>query len=129
MKRDIIDHLINWKTDNHRKPLILRGARQVGKSWIVKYFGEQYFESYIEINLELSPGLKSCFSNMDPYVIINTLELTLNVKIIPGETLLFIDEIQEYPLAIKALRYFYEKLPELHVITACYYCRFITGIY
>ena len=115
MRRDIIDHLVKWKEDSHRKPLILRGARQVGKSWVIKYFGENYFKHFVEINFELTPRLKTCFSDLEPSVIINTIELTLNIEIIPGETLLFIDEIQEYP---KALRYFYEKYPDLHIITA-----------
>lgn len=118
MKRDILKTLLDWQKDKNRKPIILRGARQVGKSWIIRYFGEHYFKNYIEINLELQYTLKSCFTSLDPLNIIKTIELSLNVNIIPGKTLLFIDEIQESPQAVKALRYFYEKIPDLHVIGA-----------
>jgi len=118
MIRDLTEKLIQWKTDSLRKPLLIRGARQVGKSWLVREFGKENFENLVEINFELRPELKSCFEKPDPSGIIQTLEVILSVDIIPGKILLFIDEIQEQPMAIKALRYFYELLPELHVIAA-----------
>ncbi|KPA15003.1 ATPase [Candidatus Magnetomorum sp. HK-1] len=118
MDRDIYSCLKKWKTEKKRKPLIIRGARQVGKTWIVNLFGKQEFENMVEINLDFQPEFKSCFSNLNPADIIQQIELTSNTDIIPGKTLLFIDEIQECPQALKALRYLYEKKPELHIIAA-----------
>ncbi len=110
--------LKRWKNEKRRKPLIIRGARQVGKTWLVKDFGRKDFKRFVEINFEFQARMKSCFSTLDPHEIIQKIELNANVDIIPGETLLFLDEIQECPRALKALRYFHEKMPELHVIAA-----------
>jgi len=118
MRRIIDYHLINWKTRAGRKPLILRGARQVGKTHAVRRFGKS-FTSFVEVNLEALIEAQNIFElNLDPQRIIRDLSLLLKQSIIPGETLLFIDEIQEFPRAIIALRYFYEEMPELHVIAA-----------
>jgi len=110
--------LISWKTDPLRKPLIIRGARQVGKTWLIDSFGKESFINFVKVNFELQTSLKSLFNNLETESIITGLELSLNVRIIPGETLLFFDEIQECPAALKSLRYFYEQLPALHVIAA-----------
>lgn len=118
MDRDLSVWLKKWKNEENRKPLIIRGARQVGKTWIVNDFGKTYFETHVEINFEYQPDLKSCFQTLSPFQIIEQIELVLNIDITPGKTLLFLDEIQVCPEAIKALRYFYEKIPELHVIAA-----------
>ncbi len=118
MERDLYSRLIDWKNDKNRRPLMIRGARQVGKTWLVNHFGKTNFDSYVEINFEFQPQMKSCFSTFDPAVIIQRIELTMNIEIIPGKTLLFLDEVQECPEAIKSLRYFYEKLHSLHVISA-----------
>ena len=118
MERDIYGWLNNWKKEKTRKPLLIRGARQVGKTWIVNQFGRTEFEKYVEINFEYTPAMKSCFSTLDPLEILQQIELSTNVDIIPEKTLLFLDEIQDCPEALKALRYFYEKLPNLHVIAA-----------
>lgn len=118
MERDILGWLQDWKIEKNRKPLILRGARQVGKTWIVNYFSKLEFENHIEINFEYMPQMKSCFSTLDPREILQRIELSMNVDILPNKTLLFLDEIQDCPEALKALRYFYEKLPELHIIAA-----------
>jgi len=118
MERDVYEWLKNWKNEKNRKPLIIRGARQVGKTWLVDHFGRSDFDRLIDINFELQPQMKSCFGSLNPIEIIQRIELSLNVDIIPGKTLLFLDEIQEYPEAIKALRYFYEKMPALHVVAA-----------
>lgn len=118
MERDIYSWLKNWKNEKRRKPLIIRGARQVGKTWLVEYFGEKNFEQFVEINFEFQPHFKTCFSTLDPFEIVEKIELTSNVDITQGLTLLFLDEIQECPQALKALRYFYEKMPGLHVIAA-----------
>ncbi len=118
MKRDIEKELSAWKKQEKRLPLLLRGARQVGKTYVVEKFGEEFFPGYVSLNFEYQPELKRCFDNFNPRDILNKIELIYGVNIIPGQTLLFLDEIQECPLAITALRYFKEKMPELHVIAA-----------
>lgn len=118
MKRLIDNHLINWKKDTGRKPLILRGARQVGKTTAVRTLA-QSFAHYIELDLESRRDLHVAFSdNLDPKEIISNLQLLIQKTITPKNTLLFLDEIQACPRAILALRYFYEAMPELHVIAA-----------
>jgi predicted AAA+ superfamily ATPase len=119
MFRRIIDfHLDKWKTYQFRKPLLLRGARQVGKTYAVRRLGEQ-FKFFVEVNFEQLKEAASIFEkDLDPERIILSLSLLLKTQIIPGETLLFLDEVQEAPQAIIALRYFYEKMPNLHVIAA-----------
>lgn len=118
MKRQLLIDLNQWKNSPNRKPLLLRGARQVGKTHLVRSFGVN-FEQFIEINFEKNPNLKKIFEyDLDPIRITKELSLILKKKITPGNTLLFIDEIQEAPKAIIALRYFYEEIPQLHVIAA-----------
>jgi uncharacterized protein len=120
MQRIIENSLLQWATQKLHKPLLVRGARQVGKSWSIRNLGETQFEgNFIELNLEKSPNLHGIFKeNFDVNRIIQELELVLGSSIIPGKTLLFIDEIQECPEAILALRYFYEDKPALHIIAA-----------
>ncbi len=115
----IIDfHLDKWKTDPFRKPLLLRGARQVGKTYAVRRLGGQ-FKYFVEVNFERLEGAISIFEkDLDPEKLILSLSLLLKTPIIPGQTLLFLDEVQESPRAILALRYFYEEMPNLHVIAA-----------
>lgn len=118
MQRDLLKQLEDWIIDTHRKPLILRGARQVGKSWLVRELSKK-FENFVEINFERDLQIKDFFeSELNPSVIISNLSNYLGQKIIPGESLLFFDEIQLAPRAITALRYFYEEMPELHLISA-----------
>lgn len=118
MKRLIDYYLHVWKDDKYRMPLLVRGARQIGKTFSIRKFGE-FFSHCVEINLEEMPELHIIFEkNLDPERIITELSVLLAKPIIPGSTLLFIDEIQVVPRAITALRYFYEKMPELHVIAA-----------
>lgn len=117
MFREIEKNLLKWKNSADRKPLLLRGARQVGKTFIIEKFGGMHFANLITINLE-KPLYHSCFNSLEPSQIVSELELLSGVKIKPGETLLFLDEIQECPQAIMALRYFKEQMPELHVIGA-----------
>lgn len=118
MKRSIIRNLLKWKIDPQRKPLILRGARQVGKTYTVKEFAKS-FDNFVEINFELFPKMKNIFDkDLSAKRITRDLSLALNITITPGKTLIFFDEIQAAPLAIIALRYFYEELPELHIIAA-----------
>lgn len=118
MDRSINSHLIQWQQSAHRKPLILRGARQVGKTHVVRDFANKRFSQFVEVNFELKPELKDIFSTLDATSIVRNLNLVLGTKIESGSTLVFFDEIQECPRAITALRYFYEQLPGLHVIAA-----------
>ena len=119
MRRFIDDDLTKWKAGKRRKPLILRGARQVGKTWSLKAFGKSQFENLALVDLERNPALRRVFDgDLSARRICADLELFLGQKITPGKTLLFIDEIQAAPRAITALRYFYEELPDLHVVAA-----------
>ncbi len=118
MRRIALEYLNNWKTRPNRKPLILRGARQVGKSYLVRIFAEKEGLDLLELNLETEAGILECFQSKNPLEIISLLELKTNRKIIPGKTILFLDEIQKATEIFASLRYFYEKLPELHVILA-----------
>ena len=118
MRRLIDWHLKKWKEDKHRKPLIIRGARQVGKTYSIHQLSA-VFDNIVEINFELTKDAKKIFEkDLKPERIIKELSLFSNQKIIPGKTLLFFDEVQEAPEVIKSLRYFYELYPELHVIAA-----------
>jgi len=119
MKRNLDIELIKWKNSNRRKPLIIRGARQVGKTWTIKNFGDENFNRIIIVDFEKSSIFCKLFKDtIDPIDIIKGIEISLKVRIIPNETLLFFDEIQSCPRAIMALRYFYEEFPELHIIAA-----------
>lgn len=110
--------LVEWKNKVNRKPLLVRGARQVGKSYTIGKFAKNHFEQCVIINFELEPSFMSCFETVDPSKILRAIELLRRETIIPGKTLLFLDEIQLCPKAILALRYFKELLPALHVIGA-----------
>ncbi|OGX26349.1 MAG: hypothetical protein A3J51_04990 [Omnitrophica WOR_2 bacterium RIFCSPHIGHO2_02_FULL_45_21] len=118
MKRDLERDLFNWKERKDRLPLLLRGARQVGKSYVVEEFGKRAFKNTVIVNFEFRPELKQCFITLDPVEIINKLQLLMGEAIEAGKTLLFLDEIQECPDAIMALRYFKEKHDQLAVIGA-----------
>jgi len=118
LKRRIDIELKYWKNDSFRKPLLLRGARQVGKTEAVREFGKQ-FDNFVEINFEIDKKVHSIFeSSLNPYEICENLSLLYNISIVEGETLLFFDEIQSSLPAIQSLRFFYEKMPNLHVIAA-----------
>lgn len=116
MKREIEKTLLEWKNSYGRKPLLIRGARQVGKTYSVRKFSEQ-FEIYLEINFEEDPNVAKLFEGtLTPSSLCENLSAYYNQDIIPGKTLLFFDEIQTCPKAISSLRFFYEKMPELHLI-------------
>lgn len=118
MKRIVFQELKRWKESPQRKPILLRGARQVGKTYIVRELGKN-FPNFVEINFELLPDASKIFDrDLLPDRIIRDLSLFLGKKIEPGQTLLFFDEIQESPKAIQSMRYFYELLPQQHVISA-----------
>jgi hypothetical protein len=118
MKRTIDYFLLEWKNRQNHKPLLLRGARQVGKTHAVRELGKK-FTNFVEVNLELNETARNIIlKDLDPNRIIRHLSEILQTPIVPGKTLLFFDEIQNTPSAIIALRYFYELIPELHVIAA-----------
>jgi uncharacterized protein len=118
MRRFIDKYLLEWKTSRLRMPLLIRGARQVGKTYAVRHLGKT-FDDFVEINFEHNPEFASAFErNLEPTRIIEDLEIRLKRPIIPGKTLLFFDEVQESVKAFKSLRYFYELMPSLHVIAA-----------
>ena len=116
-KRTILKHLTRWKASSNRKPLILRGARQVGKTTLIKQFAQTY-KQYIFLNLEKSDDRNFFEKSDDVKKIVDSLFLSKNISSNVKDTLLFIDEIQESPKAIHLLRYFYEDIPNLHVISA-----------
>ncbi|MBM4163751.1 MAG: ATP-binding protein [Lentisphaerae bacterium] len=118
MKRTAENELVLWKTRIGRKPLIVRGARQVGKTYLVETVGRSCFDSVLTVNLEQKDDLHALFNRMDAKRIVQELSLYFNQPIVPDKTLLFLDEIQACPQAISALRYFHEELPGLHVIAA-----------
>ena len=119
MKRNAIQILINWKASDDRKPMVLKGARQVGKTWLTKEFGRSCYDSAVYFNFDEEDQLKSIFeANKNPHRIIELLSLIAGEKIVPGETLIIFDEIQECPEALNSLKYFKEKANEYHVIAA-----------
>lgn len=117
MLRFASKYLEEWKARSSRKPLIIRGARQVGKTYLVRDFAKS-FDNYIEINFENEIDVVPYFKNRDPKKIIDLLSLHYGIKIVEGETLLFFDEIQSTPEIFAKLRYFYEMIPKLHIIAA-----------
>ena len=119
MKRNAIQELVAWKSSEDRKPMVLKGARQVGKTWLMKEFGQNYYDSYVYFNFDEEDELKSIFeANKNPQRIIELLSLIAGEKILPGKTLIIFDEIQECPEALNTLKYFKEKANEYHVIAA-----------
>jgi predicted AAA+ superfamily ATPase len=120
MERKLMSELLRWKDKNGRKPLLLEGARQVGKTYLLKDFGRRYFKNVAYINFQNpSAELIDLFNgSIEPKRIITMLELHLSMKISPSETLLIFDEVQETPRALTSLKYFYEEVPEYHIATA-----------
>ncbi|RLD60996.1 MAG: nuclease [Bacteroidetes bacterium] len=119
MERDILKKLQRWKISVRRKPLIIRGARQVGKTYSVLEFGKRHYGKVHQINFEKNPKWKDVFDpDLDAHRIVDELEILLVSKIDFENDLLFFDEIQNCPKAIMSLRYFYEQLPEVHLIAA-----------
>ncbi len=118
LKRTIDEELLNWKSAENRKPLMLRGARQVGKTSTVKKLAA-HFTYFVEINFDEQPSFSAIFEKkLSVFEVCEQLSVLTNTPIVAGETLLFFDEIQTCTPAISMLRYFYEKMPELHVIAA-----------
>lgn len=119
MLRNAIHDLYQWKSRPDRKPLVLRGARQVGKTWLMKEFGKIAYKHFVYFNFDEEDELKSVFStNKNPQRMIELLSLIVGQKILPEETLILFDEIQECPDALNSLKYFYEKANDYHIIAA-----------
>ena len=118
MKRNIDHSLIEWKESKQRKILLLRGARQVGKTFSIRVLG-QSFKYFLEVNFEEDRAVSTLFKeSLNPFYLSEKLSAYFSVPIVPGETLLFFDEIQACPDALSSLRFFYEKMPDLHVASA-----------
>jgi len=118
MYRFASEYLKKWKSSKRRKPLVIRGARQVGKTYLVRSFAGEYFDRLLEINFEQEPDIALLFSSNKPHKIIELLELQFNVPISNGKTLIFLDEVQAAPEVLGSLRYFYEEAPEQYIIAA-----------
>lgn len=119
MNRQIYNELNRWKTSQDRKPLVLLGARQVGKTWIMRYFGAQEYESVAYINCDDEPRAKELFTpDYDMDRILLSIQVITGVKVLPGKTLVILDEIQELERGLHSLKYFYEKSPQYHVMVA-----------
>jgi predicted AAA+ superfamily ATPase len=119
MQRNLIKDISDWKLGSNRKPLIIQGARQVGKTWIMKAFGAANFEQVVYINFESSVRLQSIFKDdFSIPRILSIFEIETGLKIRPENTLLILDEIQEAEKGLTALKYFYEIAPEYYVIAA-----------
>lgn len=119
MKRDIYKLLSDWKQSSRRKPLVLNGARQVGKTYSLKHFGKESYKNTVYLNFERNEKLNQFFEQtLDPKQLIKTLSIYTEIDIEPQETLLIFDEIQECPKALNSLKYFYEDANEYHVVAA-----------
>ena len=119
MQRKILQSLQNWKQNPNRKPLIIQGARQVGKTWAMKHFGEQSFEQVAYINFDNNSRMKTLFSgDYDINRLILGLKIESGVDIQAHNTLIIFDEVQEVPQALSSLKYFYENAPEFYIVSA-----------
>lgn len=119
MKRNALESLMQWKSSEDRKPMVLKGARQVGKTWLMKEFGRTAYDSFVYFNFDEEDELKSIFEvNKNPQRIVELLSLIAGEKILPEKTLIIFDEIQECPSALNTLKYFKEKANDYHVIAA-----------
>lgn len=119
MYREIIQNLLNWKQETKKKPLVIHGARQVGKTWIMKKFGEDYYDNYVYVNFERNKSIKAVFDlDLDPERIIRYLEIEYKTHISAENTLIIFDEVQEAPLALTSLKYFCESKITYNIIAA-----------
>lgn len=119
IKRDMMEALLQWKEKEHRKPLIIQGARQIGKTWLMKRFGEVHYDYVAYFNFDASEELCREFENTkDPHRLIGILRLYTEQPIEPGRTLIIFDEIQQSNKALNSLKYFYEDAPEYHIMAA-----------
>ena len=119
MYRHALKDLIKWSKNPDHKPLVVKGARQVGKTWLVRHFGEEHYKNTVYVNFDRDSLAKDIFElDYDPKRIISRLSLHARQKIYPSDTLIFLDEIQECPNALESIKYFAEEAPEYHIIVA-----------
>lgn len=119
MQRSLMKDLVAWKTSRNRKPLLIYGARQTGKSWLMETFGSTHYQSVASIDFTDNERMRELFSgNFDIQKILSQLSIESNVSITPEKTLIILDEIQEVPRALTALKYFFEKAPQYHIVAA-----------
>lgn len=119
IKRDILETFLRWKESPCRKPMLLQGARQIGKTWAVERFGKEKYKYFVKFDLDRSPEVIDAFRiSKEPSRIIKELQAYSEVPLLPGETLIFIDEIQESEEAFNSLKYFCEDAPQYHIIAA-----------
>ena len=119
MERKLMDRLLAWKDDAHRRPLVLRGARQTGKTWLLEEFGRRAFRSTVRIDFMREPALQGLFAkDLDPARIVSEIEIVRNTSIDPATTLLVFDEVQEAARGLTAFKYFCEDAPEYHIVAA-----------
>lgn len=119
LERKAMQQLIAWKQSDDRKPLIIKGSRQVGKTWLMCEFGKKYYKNYVYYNFDEEEQLSSIFEgNKNPERIIELLGLLSGLKIMQGDTLIILDEIQECSAALNSLKYFKEKANDYHIVTA-----------
>lgn len=119
IKRDILEAFLRWKESPRRKPMLLRGARQIGKTWAVERFGKEQYKYFVKFDLDRSPEVVDAFRiSKEPSRIIKELQAYSEVPLLPGETLIFIDEIQESEEVFNSLKYFCEDAPQYHIIAA-----------
>lgn len=119
MERLLMDKLVQWKNSTYRKPLILKGVRQVGKTWILKEFGKRYYENTAYFNFDENMEYKQFFETTKEIDrILQNLMLASGQKILPEKTLIIFDEVQDCPNVINAMKYFCENTPEYHIVCA-----------
>lgn len=119
IKRDILETFLRWKESPRRKPMLLQGARQIGKTWAVERFGKEQYKYFVKFDLDRNPELIEAFRiSKEPARIIKELQAYSDVPLLPGETLIFLDEIQESEEAFNSLKYFFEDAPQYHIIAA-----------
>ena len=119
MERHLMDDLVQWKNKKGRKPLVLRGARQVGKTWLLKEFGRQNFDNSVHLNFDNNPELQSLFKfGYKTDELVSEIGNLTKSQIVEGKTLLIFDEVQECPQALTSLKYFCEEMPRMHIAAA-----------
>jgi predicted AAA+ superfamily ATPase len=118
MQRRIMRELVDWKDRRDRRPMVVRGARQVGKTYLVEQFAREQFQNVVSVNFDKTPEKAGLLPSRDVSELVRLLEVDSGQTVVPGQTLIFLDEIQAAPEWIPMLRYFYEERPDLHVIAA-----------
>lgn len=119
MERFALSRMKEWKENENRKPLIIRGARQVGKTWIMKTFGQQYFEKTAYVNFDNNARMKQVFEgDLDIERLVLSISAETGVSIEAENTLIIFDEVQEVPKALTSLKYFYENAPQYAIVAA-----------